>query len=79
MTVQNLAGVPFLLPSRVRGAREAVMKQTLADLTAQIDALPTATPGDQGALSDDDTARTKAWALSVISSLPTSGDDHGTC
>jgi hypothetical protein len=79
MTSPNLTGVPLLLPARVKAAREAVMTATLADLSALIDALPTATPGDSGTLSDNDTAQTKAWAQSVISALPTSGADHGNC
>ena len=79
MSFPNLAGVPFLLPARVKGAREAVVRETLIELTALIDALPTGTPGDSGSLSDADTAQTKAWAQSVISALPTSGADHGNC
>lgn len=79
MTIPNLAGVPFLLPARVKGEREAVMRETLTELTALIEALPTTTPGDLGGLSDMDTAQTKAWAQTVISALPTSGADHGNC
>lgn len=79
MTFPNLAGVHFLLPTRVKAAREGVVRETLIELTALIDALPTGTPGDSGTLTDADTAQTKAWAQSVISALPTSGVDHGNC
>jgi len=76
-------GVPFLIPVRVHRAREAVARATLADLSALIDALPTATPCPaNGGLSDADADTAKAWARSVVRALPTTNigaDDDGNC
>ena len=67
--------VPFLLPARVHHARNAVARATIADISAFIDALPTAAPSPA-----DDGELTRAWALSVIRALPTlKGADDGNC
>lgn len=68
--------VPFLLPLRVHQARNAVALATIADISAFIDALPTAAPSP----ANGDGELTKAWALSVIRALPTlKGPDDGNC
>lgn len=75
MTTQALHGVPMLVPARFHRAREAVAQATLADLSAWIEALPTASR--RGALADADTDTAKAWALDVIRALPTQGTGAG--
>ena len=76
-------GVPFLIPARVHRARDAVAQAMLADLSALIHALPTATPCPAyGGLSDADADTAKAWVRSVVHALPTSeiGDaQDGNC
>lgn len=73
--IDRLNDVPFLLPARVHHARNAVARATIADVSAFIDALPTAAPSPA-----DDGELTKSWALSVIRALPTSkGISDGNC
>ena len=75
MTKPTLESVPILIPARFHRARAEVATATLADLSAWIEALPTA--NHQGALADADTATAKAWALDVIGALPTQGTGDG--
>lgn len=75
MTTQALYGVPMLIPQRFTRAREASARTMLADLSAWIEALPTASC--RGALADADTDTAKAWALDVIRALPTQGTGDG--
>lgn len=73
MTTQALDGVPMLIPARFTRARDALARVTFADLSAWIEALPTASR----ALADADTDTAKAWALDVIRALPTQGKGGG--
>lgn len=74
--IDRQTDVPFLLPARVHHARNAVVGATIADISAFIDALPTAAPCPADAGGE----LTKAWALSVIRALPTlKGTDDGNC
>ncbi len=75
MTTQALDRVPMLIPARFTRARDALARVTLADLSAWIEALPTASR--RGTLADADTDTAKAWALDVIRALPTQGKGDG--
>jgi len=64
--------VKVLVPLRIHRARQRLAGQLRADLSALIEALPAAPPFPAaGALDQVDPAQFKAWALAVISALPT--------
>ena len=64
--------VEVLVPLRIHRARQRFAGILRADLSALIEALPAAPPFPAaGALDQVDPAQFKAWALAVISALPT--------
>lgn len=78
MTIQSsYENVEFLIPPRFRRAQRDQVAALVAELTATIAALPTASSAS--AIDHPDTF--KAWASQTICDLPTlsNGDnDHGT-